>query len=128
MVVPAVSHDDKKTVNKLADGIRITSGNCVIDNLRIGCVPSNADHPLGIYNNWTSFNHGGYFWMKVSWAGYLHSCTFTYDITGIVQQEQGAAHPFYLYGIQAGTVEATAHLVVGYDRRPITIVKTIVVN
>lgn len=127
-VVPAVSHSDHATANNPMDRIRITTGNCAIDNLRIDCTPSDANHPLGIYNNGTSFGHGGYYWMKVSWSGYLHSCTFTYDVPGIVEQEIGANHPFYLYGLQAGTVVVTAHLVVGYCRNSVTISNTITVS
>ena len=128
LVVPAVSHADSATHNDPVDRIRITSGNCVIDNLRITCIPSNENNGLGIYNNGTSMSKGGYYWMKVSWAGVLHQCTFTYDNDGYISQEVGAAHPFYLYGEKAGTVLVTAHLVVGYDRRNITISNTITVN
>ncbi|MBO4855992.1 MAG: hypothetical protein J5511_01280 [Bacilli bacterium] len=128
IIVPAVESGDSATSNNPVDGIRVISSNCVIDNLRIDCTPSDENHPLGLYNNWTSFNHGTRFWMKVSWAGYLHSCTFTYDVPDIIEQMQGTAHPFYLYGNQAGTVVVTAHLVVGYDRRSVTITKTVVVN
>ena len=128
LVVPAVSHSDTATTNDPVDRIRINSGNCVIDNLRIDCTPSNQDHPLGLYNNGNSFSVGGYFWYKVSWAGVLHSCVFTYDDDTIIEQEIGAAHPFYMHAIGAGTVLVTANLTVGYDRRTISVSKTFIVN
>ena len=128
LVVPAVSHSDSATANDPVDRMRITSGDCVIDNLRVDCIPSNTDYPLGLYNNGNSFSVGGYFWFKVSWAGVLHSCVFTYDDDTIVEQESGAAHPFYLHGIGAGTVLVTANLTVGYDRRTISVSKTFIVN
>ena len=46
IVVPAVSHKDSATKNDPVDAIRINSSNCVIDNLRIDCTPSDANHPL----------------------------------------------------------------------------------
>ena len=73
-------------------------------------------------------SNGGYYWMKVSWSGILHSNVFTFDIPGIAEQEQNAAHQFYLHGLGTGTVVVTANLVVGYDRRTITISNTITVS
>lgn len=128
MVAPSVGHADSATKNDPVDKIRITSNNCIIDNLRIDCTPSNADCPLGIYNNGTGMSNGGYYWMKVSWSGILHSNVFTFDVPGIAEQEQNAAHQFYLHGLGTGTVVVTANLVVGYDRRTITISNTITVS
>ena len=128
IVARNVDHDDKNTPNDPADRIRVTTGNCVIDNFRLSCRPSDTNNPLGIYNNGTSFTHGGYYWMKVSWAGTLHSCAFSFDVPGIAEQDMNANMPFYLHGLQAGTVVVTATVVSGYNRSVATISNTITVN
>ena len=131
MVVTHVGHGDTVTANKEVDRIRLNTSNSVIDNLRIDCIPSNqSDYTLGIYNNGTSFGHGGYYWMKVSWSGILHSCTFTFDVPGIAEQENDPTSviPFYLHGLSAGQVVVTATLVVGYNRSVATISNTITVS
>ncbi len=130
MVAKNVGHSDTLTKNDTVDRLRITTNNCVVDNLRIGCVPSSGNTSLGIYNNGTEFSSGGYYWMKVSWAGKLHSCTFSFDVPGIAEQENDPTSviPFYLHGIGHGTVVVTATLVVGYNRSVATISNTITVN
>ena len=130
MVATHVGHSDTVTSNKEVDRIRLTTSNCAIDNLKIGGIPSNSNHPLGIYNNGTSFSNGGYYWMKVSWAGVLHSCTFSFDVPGIAEQENDPTSviPFYLHGLSSGTVVVTATVVSGYNRSVATISNTITVN
>lgn len=130
MVATHVGHSDTVTTNKEVDRIRVTTGNCVIDNLKIGGIPSNTNNPLGIYNNGTSFSNGGYYWMKVSWAGVLHSCTFSFDVPGIAEQENDPTSviPFYLHGLSSGTVVVTATVVAGYNRSVSTISNVITVN
>ena len=130
MVAKNVAHKDTLTKNKPVDRIRITTNNCVVDNLRIGCVPSSGNSSLGIYNNGATINNGGWYWMKVSWTGKLHSCTFTYDVPGIVDQEFAPTSltPFYLLGISQGTVVVTAHVICGYNRSVATISNTITVS
>ena len=130
MVAKYVAHGDTITRNEQVNSIRITTSNCVIDNLKISCVPSSGDSSLGIYNNGTSFANGGYYWMKISWTGILHSCTFTYDVPGIVEQDFAptSTTPFYLHGLSQGTVVVTAHVVCGYNRSVATISNTITVS
>ncbi len=130
VVATDVGHKDTITKNEMVNRLRITTSNCVIDNLRIGCVPSSGNNSLGIYNNSTSFSNGGWYWMKVSWAGKLHSCTFSFDVPGIAEQEFAptSATPFYLIGVGSGTVVVTATLVVGYNRSVATISNTITVS
>ena len=109
--------------------IRVNTSNSVIDNFRFDSTPSTQGN-LGIYNNGTSFgvNDSKPYWMKISWSGVLHSCTFTFDTPGIIQQYQSDKSPFYLDGIAAGTVVVTATLVVGYNRQTVSISNTITVN
>jgi len=128
IVARNVDHSDTNTKNDPVDRIRVTTGNCVIDNFRLSSRPSDTNNPLGIYNNGTSFTHGGYYWMKVSWAGTLHSCTFSFDVPGIAEQDMNANMPFYLHGLQAGTVVVTATVVSGYNRSVATISNTITVS
>ena len=134
MVAKYVGHSDKLTHNDTVNRIRITTNNCVIDNLRIGCVPSSdagtAMNALGLYHDTASCSRKGYYWVKVSWTGKLHSCTFTFDNPDIAEQENDPTSniPFYIHGLQQGTVVVTAHLVVGYNRSIATISKTITVS
>ena len=68
--------------------------------------------------------------MKVSWAGVLHSCTFSFDVPGIAEQENDPTSviPFYLHGLSSGTVVVTATVVAGYNRSVSTISNVITVN
>ncbi len=128
IIATVVDHGDSITANNPVNRIRLTTSNCIIDNLRLSSVPSSSEHPLGIYNNGHECNNGGYYWVKVSWAGTLHSNTFTFDVPGIAEQDMNAKMPFYIHGLQKGTVVVTAHLVVGYNRQSVSISSTITVK
>ncbi len=119
----------KNVASKEINAIKINAGNCVIDNLRICGGPQ----ALGIYNNGASFGAGTAYWFKVSWVGKLHSCVITFD-NPIAEQislddpllENGS--PFYIKGLSAGTVVATATVVCGYNHRTYTISNTLTIN
>ena len=117
---------DEETV---IDMVRISDGNIqdfdtttafvIIDNLRFGSTPSSR---LGIWNGTTSFTKGEKpYWFKICWSGTLHSCDITFDDDDIAERAPSDKSPFYIRGKNAGTVTATATLVVGYNRQKLTI-------
>ena len=120
----------KNIANKTFNSIKINAGTCVIDNLRVGGTPTE----LGLYNNGASLSVGSVYWLKVAWTGELHSCTMTFEPSGIARQipltdpnlKNGS--PFYVEGLSSGDVLVTATLVVGYNRQSLTIQKTLTVN
>ncbi len=121
----------KNIENKEIDGVKLNAGSCVIDNLRI----SGSSCELGIYNNPTWVPAvGEVFWLKVSWVGKLHSCTMTFSDDTLASQVPLTdpnlvnGSPFYINLLSAGTVDVTANLVVGYNRRQVSISKAITIN
>ena len=121
--------DVNTKINSEVNGIKINAGSCVIDNLRINFTSSS----LGIFNNGTSFgiNDAKPYWFKVSWVGAFHSCTFTFDNPIVEQVEWDnviCKAPFYLRGLDTGTVTVTATIVYGYNRQVGTISNTITVT
>ena len=122
------SYGDKYTADGPVNGIKIGNGNSVIDNLRIVSDPSPLPNPLGLYNNGLSFNVNGVYWVKVSWVGMLHSCTFTFSDDSIAEPSGSPNSPFYIRGLARGTVVVTATIVAGYNRQSYTIQSTITVK
>lgn len=111
------------------NAVKITLGTSVIDNLRI----SSEQCEIGIFNNGTSFgvNDAKPYWFKVAWVGAFHSCTFTFDNPIAEQVEVDPTvcrSPFYIRGLEPGTVTVTATIVYGYDRQVGTISNTITVT
>ena len=102
----------KNVETKEVNAIKINAGACVIDNLRI----TGEQCDLGLYNNGTSFSAGGVYWFKISWVGQLISCTITVDDDTVAEQvppddyEIRNGSPFYIKGLIAGTIVATATL------------------
>ena len=117
--------------DKLVNAIRINAGGVIIDNLRIG----SSDMGLGLSNKTDiiELNKKPY-WLKVGWVGKLYGCTITFDDDTLAEQvaitDPNLAHasPFYIRGLQAGTVVATARVVYGYNRRVATISKTLIIK
>ena len=130
--------DDAAVKTELTVGaIYLSVGTCIIDNLRFG----SSLNELGVFNNGTSFDKYAEdeegreivkpYWFKVSWAGYFHSCTMTFSpaiAEQVVWDNTTSKSPFYVRGLQAGDVEVTATLVVGYDHHSLQITKTLTIN
>ncbi len=69
---------------------------------------------LGIFNAGTSWKAGSFYWFKIGFSGELHSCVITTsDPTIAVQDTESTNSPFYIKGLRAGTITATAVLEVG---------------
>ena len=123
-----VAHGDSPvSENTKLNGIRITddyiydyqsngetiTAFVVIDNLRLSTAPTSR---LGLFNKTTGVKVGGYYWIKVAFAGVLeesrwdeeNDVTMTYAPEGIVRQDRTSfATLFYIEGLQAGTVVVT---------------------
>lgn len=87
----------------------------VVDNFRLSTAPSSR---LGLWNRTTSVTVGGYYWIKVAFAGVLEEAnwpaindvTMTYTSTdgGEVEQDRSSfATLFYIKGVHAGHVVVT---------------------
>ena len=114
--------------NKPVNGIKIFSGICVIDNLKITYSPSS----LGNFNgtNTMKLSDAKPYWFKISWVGTFHSAVFTFNrpIAEQVEMSETVLSPFYITPLEAGSVEVTATLVVGYNRQVLTIRKSFTIS
>lgn len=82
------------------------TGFAIIDNLRFSAESASR---LGLFNRTTTVSVGGYYWVKVAWAGELQSVTFTFsDDTIAKHDDQSTKSPFYIKGLKAGNVTITA--------------------
>ena len=127
MVALYVDHGDTATsAPNGINAIRLITGNCIIDNLRIGLVPSQNDNEVGLFNNGYSINMSDriYYWFKVCWYGKLHSCVYTFD-SPIAEQDDSPNSRFYIKALATGNVTVTATLVVGYNRNTVHVSKQI---
>lgn len=110
-------------------GITLNSGTCIIDNFRI----SEEAMVLGNYNNTTTCTKNNVFWFKISYSGILISCVMTFDVADVVEQVSTTdpniknGSPFYIRGLNPGTVTVTATVTVGYSSTSQTIQITITV-
>lgn len=114
-----VWENDPIPFSKIVGGVMISNGECVIDNLRI----SGTQSDLGIFNAGSSFglNDGKPYLLKVSWIGAFHSVSYSFSPTNIAQQlpttdpnlKNGS--PFYIEGLNPGTVTVTFTMVIGYQ-------------
>ena len=96
----------------------------VVDNFRL----DNTLSPrLGLFNRGTSFKANGYYWMKVCWAGPLVSANITFDDDTIAEYRPSNKSPFYIYGLNVGTVVATCTLTLG-DGQVLSISNTLTVT
>ena len=119
------SQGDIPATDKPVNGIKINIGNGVVDNLRIGSVPSSNVTEVGIFNY--KFKSNGSicktndwsknYWLKISWTGKLHSCQMIIADTSIAEQVTGLEYPFYITPKAVGSTTITMKLCVGYDRR-----------
>ena len=125
--------------NKQFNRVKINAGACVIDNLRIG---SNSCE-IGSFNNEASFDNGTISWYKISWVGVLHSCTMTFvtDVPNVDNPDAPIVEqvsrddsvlinrsPFYMRGLNTGTVTVTATVISGYNRQSHTTSKQFTVK
>lgn len=120
------SQGDTPATNKKINGIKINVGNGIIDNLRIGSVPSSNVTEVGIFNKeFKSKNNNTCktndwsknYWLKISWTGKLHWCQMIIADTSIAEPVTGLEYPFYITPKAVGTTTVTMKLCVGYDRR-----------
>lgn len=101
----------------------------VIDNLQIS---SAACSKLGLFNKGATITAGNYYWMKVAWAGELHSCIITFSDDGsddpVCEYTPSAKSPFYIKARHAGTVVATCTLELGDEHQVLSISNTLTVT
>lgn len=109
---------------KSFNGVRLNIGNAIIDNLRIGSVPSSNTTEVGIFNkdflkkgNTCNVTDTKNYWLKISWTGVFHSCQMIFSDNSIAEQVTGLEYPFYIHPKAVGTTNITVKLCVGYDRR-----------
>ncbi len=106
-----------------------TTAFIVIDNLKFS---SAASTKLGLFNGTNSFKVGKYYWMKVAWAGEVHSVVITFSDDGsddpVCVYTPSAKSPFYIKGLRTGTVVITCTMVVGDEHQVLSISNTITVT
>lgn len=122
--------DTPADITKQIDKIRIGIGNGIIDNLRFDSTISRTDE-FGLFNKGYSFNIGKTYWVKISWAGSIHGCTFTYGTPGVAQSYPSDKSPLYIVGLATGTTTLTPTFILGYNRQTVTMthsISTVTVN
>ena len=103
------------------NAIRLGNGNTIVDNVRIGSTPSE----LGIFNSWASSPVNSYYWLKVSWVGYLDltdpsNVSITFSDNQAITRVQSDKSPFIIQGLITGTYTVTVVVKSGYNRLPHT--------
>lgn len=118
------SEGDIPAKDKAINAIKINVGNGVVDNLRIGSIPSSNVTEVGIFNqdfktkgNTCKVSDTKNYWLKISWTGVFHSCQMVFSDNSIAEQVTGLEYPFYIHPKAVGTTNITVKLCVGYDRR-----------
>ena len=125
---------------QIINGVRIVDNNIydysgntafiIIDNLKL---TNTSSQRLGLFNAGTSFKVGRYYWMKIAWGGELQYVNITFtDLDGNPTAEYAEytpsdKSPFYIYGLKAGKIIATATLIVG-GGQPLTISNTLTIT
>jgi len=132
--IPTIAgHTDSSiALTKKINGVRIndrtmydytgTTAFVVIDNMKFSSEPASR---LGIFNRWTGDAAGKWFWVKIAFAGELHSCVLTSSDPTVALPEFAAdditsttypfpnGSPFYVKLLKAGTFSITATLELG---------------
>ena len=129
----STSQGDIPAADKPINGIKINIGNGVVDNLRIGSVPSSNVTEVGIFNY--KFKSNGNicktndwsknYWLKISWTGVFHSCQMIIADTSIAEPVAGLEYPFYITPKAVGSTTVTMKLCVGYNRNYVFAVFTL---
>lgn len=127
--------DSGISLNQKINGVKIIdsaiydfAGNTafiVIDNLRLSSEPASR---LGFFNRGTSFKVNGYYWVKVTWCGELHSVNITFDDDTIAEYTPSNKSPFYIYGLKIGTVVITVTIECGDNHAIQTIQNTLTIT
>ena len=117
------SEGDIPATDKAINAIKINVGNGVVDNLRIGSIPSSNVTEVGIFNqdfktkgNVCGVDDPKNYWLKISWTGVFHSCQMIFSDNSIAEQVTGLEYPFYIHPKAVGTTNITVKLCVGYSR------------
>lgn len=132
--------DSPIALTKKINGVRIndrtvydyagTTAFVVIDNMVFSAQPASR---LGIFNRWTGDVVGKWFWVKIAFAGTLHSCVLTSSDPTVALPEFAAddttsttapfpnGSPFYVKLLKAGTFNITATLELGDNHDVYTI-------
>lgn len=142
--MPTISNasrgDTPIALTKKINGVRIndrtmydyagTTAFVIIDNMQFSAEPASR---LGIFNRWTGDTVGSWFWVKIAFAGELHSCTlissnpeiaipeFSADDTVSTTAPFPNGSPFYVKLLKAGTFTITATLELGENHEIFTI-------
>lgn len=121
--------------SKVVNGIRITDSAIydygdepafvIVDNLQVS---SAACSKLGLFNRTKEFSVGGYYWVKVAWAGEIHSVNITFSDDTIAEYTPSEKSPFYIYGLKAGTVTITVTMELGDEHQILSLSNTIKVK
>ena len=136
MVPTMADHQDTPISQSLkVNGIKITDSAIydydsetafiIIDKLRFGYGPAER---LGLFNRTFSFASGGYYWVKVCWAGELHSVDMVVDDVSVAVYAPSEKSPFYIKGLKAGKVSVIITLVAGDDMTSMTISTSVTVT
>ena len=131
---------DHGDTEQIINGVRIVDNNIydysgntafiIIDNLKL---TNTSSQRLGLFNSGTSFKVGRYYWMKIAWGGELQYVNITFtDLDGNPTDEYAEytpsdKSPFYIYGLKAGKIIATATLI-GGGGQPLTISNTLTIT
>lgn len=127
------------TESKVIDGVKIIdkyianhdsiAAYCIIDNLQIS---SAASIKLGLFNRGTTITTGNYYWMKVAWAGEVHSVTITFSDADsddpCAIYTPSAKSPFYIKALHAGTIVATCTMELGDEHQILSISNTLTIT
>lgn len=132
--IPTIAgHTDSAiALTKKINGVRVndrtmydyagTTAFVIIDNMKFSAEPASR---LGVFNRWTGDSVGKWFWVKIAFAGELHSCVLTSSDPTVALPEFAAddtvsttypfpnGSPFYVKLLKAGTFTITATLELG---------------
>lgn len=95
-----------------------TTAFVVVDNVRISSEPCSR---LGLFNRTSSFASGGYFWVKVAWAGVYQSVNMTISDDTVAEYAPSSNSPFYIRGLKPGRITVTTTMVIGEDNQTLSI-------
>ena len=131
--------DNVISEDAVVNGVRIIDSNIydhdsinayiVIDNFQLS---TQASTKLGLFNRGTTITTGNYYWMKVAWAGEVHSVTITFSDADsddpCAIYTPSAKSPFYIKALHAGTIVATCTMELGDEHQILSISNTLTIT